>query len=282
MEIPNTVNMEATNTANAETPTAANAETPTAANAETPTTAIDRRNSSWLRDLRIGTLSIGAASTVLVALRLLSVAQFNPETAYGILQANGTTSVVIGTVISLIPSIAIIAALCLISWLIYSEHDELSEGLVFALWTTMGVLVLIALITTPVRYILFLAGCTLLVLIVWAIKTWIKEIQKKTAGQIGSRVLALFVAAILVFGVVISPPWMPPEHLSFSHAPPVTGYILTQSSDGVTVLQISPRKLMYYGPGALTGQTPCSNVPAFDFPAVYYTRWFHPGHYVNC
>ena len=64
----------------------------------------------WTNNLHVAALVFGGESTILIALRLLSVAKANPETAYGILQAGGTTNVIIGTVLSLIPSIALIGA----------------------------------------------------------------------------------------------------------------------------------------------------------------------------
>jgi hypothetical protein len=47
-------------------------------------------------------LMIGGVSTLLIAVRLLSAADFAPETAYAILQSNGTTAVIVGTLIPLI------------------------------------------------------------------------------------------------------------------------------------------------------------------------------------
>ena len=41
----------------------------------------------WADNLHVGALIFGGVSTILIALRLISVAKANPETAYGILQA---------------------------------------------------------------------------------------------------------------------------------------------------------------------------------------------------
>ena len=70
----------------------------------------DTGSAGWANNLHIGALVFGGVSSILVVLRLLSVAKANPETAYGILQAGGTTDVIIGTVLSLIPSIALIGS----------------------------------------------------------------------------------------------------------------------------------------------------------------------------
>jgi hypothetical protein len=45
-------------------------------------------------------LLVGAASTIFVALRILSVANFNPETAYALLQTAGTAQVILGAILA--------------------------------------------------------------------------------------------------------------------------------------------------------------------------------------
>ena len=103
-------------------------------------------------NLHVDALIFGAASTILVALRLLSFARFNPETAFGILQASGTGTVLIGTVISLIPSIAITAASCLALRQIFTPSREDNPAIELLIWASIFVLVLIALLTTPLKY----------------------------------------------------------------------------------------------------------------------------------
>src|SRR6516162_5323714 len=94
------------------------------------------RHLKW--EISLGALAVGVASTVLVALRLLSVADFNPATAYGIVQSSGTANVIIGTVISLVPSIAIIAASGLVVYLAFYPHPrKLSAPAELAVWASM-------------------------------------------------------------------------------------------------------------------------------------------------
>jgi hypothetical protein len=93
-------------------------------------------------NLHIGALIFGAASTILVALRLLSLAKFNPGTAYGILQASGTSTVVIGTVISLIPSIAIVGGAYLALELLFPKPGKRTAADEFAIWASTIVLAL--------------------------------------------------------------------------------------------------------------------------------------------
>ena len=55
-------------------------------------------------------LLIGGVSTLFISIRILSMANFNPQTAYGILQAGGTAAVIIGAILSIIGTIALLAA----------------------------------------------------------------------------------------------------------------------------------------------------------------------------
>lgn len=237
--------------------------------------------------MRLGALSVGAASTVLVALRLLSVAKFNLETAYGILQATGTGNVVMGTVISLIPSIAIGAALCLVFYMIFRRPDSIAAE--FGLIVIVGSLILIALLTTPLRYYAVIGGCVVVVFTVWLIREKIRGVGWDTgAGRNFLRVFAGILAVLLVFGVVISPPWLPAERLTLNNTQ-VTGYILSQTADGLTVLQANPREIIYYGPNALTNQYMCSDTPSLDFSVIFFlppglklSNVFNSARYYHC
>jgi hypothetical protein len=114
----------------------------------------------WTNNLHVAALVFGGESTILIALRLLSVAKANPETAYGILQAGGTTNVIIGTVLSLIPSIALIGASYLAVGRIWAKFPDSkfpdsskpTQAEELGIWTSICALVLIAVLTIPFRY----------------------------------------------------------------------------------------------------------------------------------
>src|SRR5579859_1936597 len=241
------------------------------------------RSATSSSNLHIGALIFGAASTILVALRLLSVARFNPETAYGILQASGTATVLIGTVISLIPSIAIISASCLALMQIFKgiraagpdpeagAAPEADPIINFAIWASIFILALIALFTTPLRYAPATVAVVVFIPIVGILRRRILKHLNGAGGLVTATVAALLAASLVMTGVVFGPPWMPAERLTFNNAQPVTGYILAQNSSGLTVMLIRPRKIRYYGPNALTGQYVCSDVPANDFSLMAFS-----------
>jgi len=272
----------------------------------------DTGSTSSISDLHLGALALGAGSTVLVALRLISVAKFNPETAYAILQASGTGNVIIGTVISLIPSIAIIAALYLILARVLSQSHQTTPQAEFARWTLIFMLALIALLTIPLRYVIY-AGPGILVFLGTILAIVIikrrakKEVPASETGETDSFLernqgpkgtaiaifAALLIAFIVMLGVVASPPWMPAERLTLNNHQKVIGYVLAETQDGLTFMQAGSMNITQYNPGFVKGQVFCSNAPARDLPIVYYLKSIpgvglghylsdHLGHYAHC
>jgi Putative Ig domain len=241
---------------------------------------------SMISNLHLGALALGAASTVLVALRLISVAKFNPETAYAILQASGTGNVIIGTVISLIPSIAIIVALYVISARVLSQSPQTDPQAELARWTLIFMLALIALLTIPFRYVIY-AGPVILVFLGFIVTIVILKIRvkrkglasgswlKRDWGKIGTAAAifsAFLIALLVMLGVVFSPPWMPAERLTLNNNQKIIGYVLAQDQEGLTFMQAKSRKITQYNPGVVIGQVFCSNAPARDLPIIFYIK----------
>jgi hypothetical protein len=250
----------------------------------------------WANSLHVGALIFGGVSTILIALRLLSVAKANPETAYGILQAGGTTNVIIGTVLSLIPSIALIGASYLALGRIWAkfpdskfpDSSKLTQAEELGIWTSICALFLIGVLTIPFRYWEVPAVVVLALILARIFRDRIERARKTRWGRRGVKVAAGLIAAAFLLGVVISPPWMPAERLTFTEASkdtPVVGYVLDESQSGLTVLSINPTQVLYYGPKDLTKEVACSAFRSDDLPIIYHTgliRIFHLFSYPHC
>jgi hypothetical protein len=250
----------------------------------------------WANTLHGGALIFGGVSTILVALRLLSAANANPETAYGILQAGGTSDVIIGTVLSLIPSIALIGASYLALGRIWAKFPDskfpdsgkLTQAEELGIWTSICALFLVAVLTMPFRYAAAPAAVVLALILARIFRDWIEKKRKEKWGRRGVKVAAGLIAAAFLLGVIVSPPWMPAEQLTFTKASkdkPVVGYVLDQSQTGLTVLSLDPRQVLYFGPKDLTKEVACSAFQSDDLPIVYHTgliRIFHLFTYPHC
>ena len=151
-------------------------------------------------------------------------------------------------------------------------------------------LTLIGLLTIPFKYVVYV-GPGILVFLGFIVAILIIKIRAKKApasetGETGSLLQrdwgwkgtafaifsALLIALTVMFGVVFSPPWMPAERLTLNNNQTVTGYVLAQTSDGLTFMQAKSRKITHYNPGAVRDQVFCTSAPATDLPIIYYIK----------
>jgi hypothetical protein len=135
--------------------------------------------------LPIGALALCAGSTVLVALRLLSVARLKPQTADGILQASGAADVIIGTVISLVPSIALISGSCLALNETFQWSPKRGLCADFVIWTSIVALIVATLLTIPYGYDYTPAAIFVILVLVWLFRDKIAKIAAAWNGKAG-------------------------------------------------------------------------------------------------
>ena len=237
----------------------------------------------WLSGLAgntlVATLAVGVASALLIALRLISVAKFNIETTYGILQASGTGAVIVGTVISLIPGIAVTVALA--SGLVVIFYNGMDDRIYFPLWVTIVFFSIIASVTTPVEYLPVILACVVGIVVARLFRKHIRRWSPRLKRIVATYVAAIF-AIILMVGVIQGSPWGPEEHFIFKGSQQVTGYLLSQTDTTTAILQARPREIGYYATAQLTTQDACKNVPWYGFPVIYFVPGFDPVHYVPC
>jgi hypothetical protein len=223
------------------------------------------------------TLAVGLASALLIAIRLMSVAQFNIETTYGLLQAAGTGIIIVATVISLIPGIAITVAFSSAVLVIFFELESRTY---FSCWAMIVLFTLVAVFTTPLIYwpaILF--GAFVLVL-ARAFRGFVLGFKYQKLVAVLS---AVFVAVLLMAGIVQSPPWSPEEDFAFKGSPKVTGYILSQTDYVTTILLAKPRAIAYYDTRGLESQHACRSAsPWYDLSVIAFMPGFNPAHYRPC
>ena len=103
--------------------------------------------------------------TVYISIRLLVVAQFDSETAYGILQATGTASVVVGTLIPAVGSFVVIGAMFCFVTLYLSRKDYKNTSLRSLLLITGISLSIIGALIAAFGLILISASLLLFMLI---------------------------------------------------------------------------------------------------------------------
>jgi hypothetical protein len=217
-------------------------------------------------------LLIGLASTLLVALRLLAVAGFDEETAYGILQAAGTASIIVGAFIPVIGLIAISIGVLLIMRAPTEERRGLfkSTFLVYA----AGLALMIGTLTAPIGGLILLGSAMLLGTIhrgiLWVIarrqgknkraKEGRAVVEQERPGfpSIGGRLIAMYSVLAIAAVVILAPPWMPAERISVKGDDiPITGFILSKTPTDVVILNGASRQIAYLKTQDIVEQMPC-------------------------
>lgn len=229
----------------------------------------------WLQSLSgntlVATVILGLGSALLIAVRLISVAQFNIETSYAILQASGTGAIVVGTVISLIPGISVTIA-CGSAWLATAYTPDFGTSV--ALWLATALFTCITVLTTPLKYWPLVVACVLALAAGWTFKERFRKASQPRRKWLAAVIAALF-ALLLIVGIVQSPPWGPEEDFAFSGQPVVTGYLLGQTDQVTTILIAKPRKIDYYKTATLKNQFACKNVSTFSYSLIHYVPGFN-------
>lgn len=219
------------------------------------------------------TVAIGVASTFCIVVRLLSVAEFNTETAYGILQAQSNTDIITGTLIAIAPFVLTVGGCAaIISSVFYNRYK--ASGIIFG-----SCLEIAAVFLSPL-YLAIPIGITAISLLVFVfsgnagkwLKAHIPAGQKlDPAGQAVAELLVLATVALLVVCLVLSAPWLPSESFQFNNHGPVVGYVLTDSGREMTILQ-SDRIIMMVADGAVKKQAVCARPPLLGNSLAYIIR----------
>lgn len=207
-------------------------------------------------------LLVGVAASTLICLKLLAVAGWDHDTAFGILAANGTANVLTGTLLAVLPMLYAAFVLA-IAPRIEQELKRRTpvERSAARLLETWSVILLIYI--APVGMLLAFAAYVVLHIVLSLVRHIrerrpTKNPQKVATADKGapSRFEAasagLGALVILVFGS-LSMPWVPPETVALSSGEQ-TAYVLKNDGDTAIVLLAENRRLVQLETGALTGE----------------------------
>jgi hypothetical protein len=203
--------------------------------------------SSW--QVNLG-LVIGLASVTFIAGRLLGIAAGDPETAYAILQAEGTGPVIVG---SLIPMVGLMAA----PVAIFASYYSISLGLkgpdhyMVAIFATVGSLAtVIVFFTTPAQDLLLSCSVALIGIVFFriamALVVKFRPHHRKDVyhAQEQSHPLRAFIViyTLFVLGVstLSSTPWLPEQNIGIKGHDDFSGYILSEASGTTFILTHNP------------------------------------------
>jgi hypothetical protein len=181
-------------------------------------------------------------SVALTAIKLMTVAGGDPETAYAILQAQGTGTVIIGALLTSIGFVIAPIGVALIA-----TPSKTTVGSRPGNHYMLGFLLLIvAAFTTPWFQLLVIAGSTLLVwlivegtmmasMVLAGVPKWKRQMKFQSNYLI---TLSLTYICFAIAGAFInSTPWLPTEKISLHGYSPMTGYVLARDDSQIVVLR---------------------------------------------
>lgn len=207
-------------------------------------------------------LIIGSVSTFVIVMRLLSVAAFEPETAYGILQASGTATIIIGTIISLLGPFGM-EAVAFLAYSVLSRRSTSDHSRTVQI-TLLMLASIVTLFTAPV----LLFGVLLFDALLYASirmygprvtnRVGMKVTDSRRANVIALRIVLSFLALGACYFVIITPPWLPAERIEVKKSPAVIGYVLGTTSGEVAILTMQPRRVIILDISDITERSLCS------------------------
>jgi len=178
------------------------------------------------------TLVVGGLATTFVVLRLLAVAGFSPETAYGILQAQGTGTVIVGTLVGALRY----AGPFFFVALIFSPAEKLVRNRALRI-VLLVVVVAISAFSTPWVY---LAGAVAFALLVSPSLRWSQDRLQLQASKTIVRAYIWVICIMAILGAIgftlAAPPWMPIEQITFKNDTTIEGYVLSDSGTFMSIL----------------------------------------------
>ena len=204
-------------------------------------------SSTWQDQLRTYfPLAIAAVPTLFITIRLLTVAGYDPETAYGILQSTGTVAVVVGTTLSLIGSVVAFGAVsCFLLYrVLRSEGNDSNTLPGLTVWAVAAILAITAICIAPVIWVA-LAG----ILFIWGL---IREFTRQS-------IVAVMMGALsaIFIGAQFTAPWWPSERVDLRHSKPITAYVLSVSGQDSVILIAKPRKIEHINVNDIARRTYC-------------------------
>jgi hypothetical protein len=199
---------------------------------------------AWRRNW---TLLVGLFSVGFISARLLTAASSDPETAYAILQATGTGSVVVG---SLIPAIGLLVFPLLV---IGASHglsaERLTDRSLNALMMAAAVLAgVVTILTAPAIPLLVDIAFTLIIVAGAALfprSTWeqrrhhIKDLLPSSYALI-----TVYSVIAIVFTVIYSAPWLPTQNITMKGQQEFSAYILSQGNQTTSILTQNPTAVL--------------------------------------
>jgi hypothetical protein len=214
---------------------------------------------SWQKHLG---LILGGATSILICLKLLAVANWDSNTAFGILAAAGTTNVLTGTLLAVLPVLYgyffVFTMPRIEQKLRRRTRVERSAARLLETWPTVLLVVLVPAYLIVVILAMFIVQI--------AVRIWQSRQERKRSARANNEgkteeerpsrfeMTSVTLAAVVMLSYSsLAIPWLPAE-VANTEAGKQTVYVLDRSGDVVTILLADGRKLQQIDGASITGE----------------------------
>lgn len=184
-------------------------------------------------------LLLSAATTVLVALRVLGVSGWNPTTAAAIVQAGGATNVALAGILTAVPVVTNILLLLIVPWCyeVGLRWPFLNHRGAYAALAIVGLLAIAGLVIWPIEGAV--AGTLLAGAAVGTIRRRRGLAAPSAVGGFWGRgdVAALLALGLFYAVTELESPFYPAERLDPPDSQPFTGYVVGNRDEYTLVLR---------------------------------------------
>lgn len=208
-----------------------------------------------------GGLIVGASTATLLSVKILAVANWDMNTAFGILAANGTANVLTGALLAVLPILSAVLVVVVVPMLESKLPQRTPfERAVTRLTPACGGLLLLFIVPTYLLLLYYLWWAAI------SVRRVVRSRRRRTKGRVskrsrkgGSRLrrldstgLGLVMVFTLGFGSLPTP-WLLPEAVSLK-GEDETAFVLSLDQGRATVLLDGDRSLAQVNADAVSGR----------------------------
>jgi hypothetical protein len=196
-------------------------------------------------------LLLTTVSFVFVVVKVYRVAGSDSATAQAIVSSSGVPSVVLGALVSLLPSLVTLAAF-LSALLLYYEVGRRSQRRLWWEVLVAGPLFGLLLLPWPSAVVLFVILTAYVVARVWRAKRE-KEVVDKTIPDWPALAFSILISTFITPTM-----WLPPEVVSLVGEPEEVAYVLSSDSEWTTLLEDGSRRVIVVRTDDVESRTVCN------------------------
>jgi hypothetical protein len=216
-----------------------------------PTAAKHDSNLSWAADHAplLGSMLL----FVLVVVRVMRVAAFDPATAAALVRESGTLEIVLGVLVTSFPPLLLGGIVCLLMLAVVNRESGSVRDLAFGA-ALAGLLLLTVVLpwTSLIAYSIALVA----VIVLARLLQWSGEF------------IVLLMSVVLIV-LTVSEVWLPPEEILLEGGTDTVGYVLSVEPEWTTILEEADRSILLVPSEDVISRKVCNLESQSEAPTIW-------------